>query len=118
MYVDANYYKNVYKGTTIPDEQLENILEASSDQIDILTFNRISAIGFNDLTPFQQDKIKKAVCVQADFISMYGAYIDLPLSGYSAGSVSVNLGNGANGVSAPNSVLNYLRQTGLSNRIV
>lgn len=117
-YVDTIYYKDTYKGALIPDEELENRLELASDNVDTLTYNRITGIGFDNLTPFQQDKIKKAVCIQAEFNYQYGDYLDLPVDSYSAGSVNVSFGKESNGVRTPNSVVNYLSQTGLTCRIL
>lgn len=118
MYVDSNYYKTTYKGTVIPDDQLQNKLELACDNIDSLTYNSISAKGFSNLTPFQQDKIQKAVCYQADFLYQYGDYLNLPVDSYTAGSISLNLGQNCNGIKVPNTVLHYLRQTGLTNRVL
>lgn len=116
-YVDSTYYKETFKGTIIPAESIENKLDRASDQIDTLTYNRINAKGFNNLTSFQQDKVKKAVCIHAEFIEQYGAYIDMPLSGFSAGSTSVSFNaNKVNGITTTQEVLNYLKQTGLTCR--
>jgi hypothetical protein len=117
-YVDSNYYKNTYKGVIVPDDELENKLELASDNVDTLTYNRITGIGFDNLTPFQQDKIMKAVCIQVEFKYQYGDYLDLPVDSYSAGSVNVSFGKESNGVRTPNSVVNYLSQTGLTCRIL
>jgi hypothetical protein len=118
MYVDSDYYKNTYKGILIPDNEISNRLETASDSIDDLTYNRITAIGFENLTTFQQDKIKKAVCIQADFLYQYGDYMNLPVDGYTAGSITLSLGKGNSGIKAPGAVSNYLRQSGLSCRIL
>lgn len=113
-YVDQEYYNN-FSGLII--EKLDSKLEKATDQINSLTYNRIIGIGFDNLTPFQQDKIKKAICVHADFIDQYGSYIDMPLSSFSAGSVSVNFNaQKINGITTTQEVLNYLSQTGLSCR--
>lgn len=117
IYVDSTYYKDTYKGTLIPDSQLDNKLELASDNIDSLTYNNIVAAGFDTLTQFQQDKVKKAVCFQADFLYQYGDYINLPVNSFSAGSISLNLGNGSN-ISVPREVIHYLKQTGLTNRVL
>ena len=61
-YVDYEYYKDTFQGTVL-DESNKHKLERSSDQIDSLTFNRIRAKGFDNLTDFQKDKIRKAVCI-------------------------------------------------------
>lgn len=117
MYVDTEYYKNTFKGTVIPDEDLDNKLELASDDVDSLAYNRITAIGFDNLKSFQQDKIKKAVCLQAEFIYQYGDYFNLPVDSYTAGSLSLTF-NSSNGVKAPDSVIQYLKQTGLTCRIL
>lgn len=110
-YVDEEYYNN-FSGTIT--EKISSKLEKATDQINSLTYNRIVGIGFDNLTEFQKDKVKKAICIHADFIEKYGEYINMPLSGYSAGSVSVNFNaQMVNGVTTTQEVLNYLNQTGL-----
>lgn len=118
VYVDSIYYKTTFKGTIIPDDELDTQLGLASDNIDSLTYNSIIAAGFDSLTPFQQDKVQKAVCLQAEFLYQYGDFINLPVNNYSAGSTSVNLGNGSNGIKTPNTVMHYLKQTGLTNRVL
>lgn len=117
-YVDVEYYKNEYGGNIISDDELKQKLNKASDQIDTLTYNRIVAIGFENLSPFQQDKVKKAICYQADFIYQYGAYLDMPLSGYSAGSVSLSFKpqQGGGNIKTCDEVINLLRATGLTSR--
>lgn len=116
-YVDSSYYKEEFKGKTLNDDTLENILERASDQIDVLTYNRIIGIEFKNLSPFQQDKIKKAICLQAEFIEQYGEFINMPLSSYSVGSTSVSFnGSIVNGITTTKEVINYIYQTGLNSR--
>ena len=116
-YVDSTYYKETFGGTILPEVSSNLKLERASDQVDTLTYNRIIGIGFDNLTEFQKDKIKKAVCIHAEFIEQYGAYIDTPLSGFSAGSTSVSFNtNKVNGITTAQEVLNYLKQTGLTCR--
>lgn len=119
-YADKNYYTDTYKGKLIGDEDLEQALEEASDQIDLLTYNRIVGRGFENLTAYQQNQVQKAVCTHADFVEQYGAYINAPLSGYSAGSISVSFNTDAiaiqNGVKTSKEVFGYLQQTGLTSR--
>ena len=116
-YVDKTYYKDSFGGTIIQDDHIEQKLERSSDQIDTITYNRINSKGFDNLTDFQKDKIRKAVCIHAEFMEQYGDYINMPLNGFSAGSVSVNFNSKTfNGVSTTQEVLNSLNQTGLTCR--
>ena len=116
-YVDYEYYKYTFEGAILDESNSEQRLERASDQIDSLTFNRIRAKGFDNLTEFQKDRIRKAVCIHAEFIEQYGDYLNMPLNGFSAGSVSVNFTSKTfNGVSTTQEVLNYLNQTGLTCR--
>ena len=116
-YVDKTYYKESFGGVILPEDHIVNKLERASDQIDTLTYNRIVGIGFDNLTEFQKDKVQKAVCIHAEFIEQYGEYINMPLSGFSAGSTSVSFNaEKVNGITTTQEVLNYLKQTGLTCR--
>lgn len=116
-YIDYQYYKDEFNGTVLEEYNSKQRLERASDQVDSLTFNRIRAKGFDNLTEFQKDRIKKATCIHAEFIEQYGDYIDTPLSGFSAGSTSVSFKtNKVNGITTTQEVLNYLNQTGLTCR--
>lgn len=117
-YVESDFYTETYQGTLLEDENIEKQLSKSSDQIDSLTFNRIVGIGFENLTPFQQEKIKKAICELAEFNYQYYDYLYAPINAFSAGSISVSFNgvNKINGVYAPDSVINILNQTGLTCR--
>lgn len=117
-YVDYEYYRDTYKGT-LEENVAIKLLEEASDQVDRLTYGRIRARGFNNLTEYQQEMVKKAVCYQVDFINSYGDYLSTPLSGYSIGDVSLSFSQenqGAGGIIADKKTLDYLAQTGLSTR--
>lgn len=117
-YVDYDYYKDTYRGS-LDKETVLKLLEEASDEVDKLTYGRIRKKGFNNLTEYQRELIKKAVCYQADFINTYGSYLSSPLGGFSIGDVSLSFGKdnqGAGGVVADKKTLNYLRQTGLTSR--
>ena len=117
-YVEYEYYKDTFKGN-LDVNAATKLLEEASDQVDRLTYGRIRARGFNNLTEYQQDMVKKAVCYQVDFINSYGDYLSTPLSGYSIGDVSLSFSQenqGAGGIMADKKTLNYLSQTGLTVR--
>lgn len=120
-YVDSAYYKDSYKGTIIPEDVLEQRLMLASHDIDSLTYNRIVRTSFDKLTKFQQSIIKKSVCMHADFIYQFGDYINSPISGYSAGTISVSFKDlniaGQNGVMTTKSTFAMLKQTGLTVRL-
>lgn len=117
-YVDFEYYRDTFKGK-LDQEIIEKLLEEASDDIDKLTYGRIRKKGFDNLTEFQQDRVKKAICYQAEFISTYGEYLSSPLGGFSIGDVSLSFGQenqGSGGIVADKKTLGYISQTGLASR--
>ncbi len=93
------------------------LLDRASAQVDVLTFQRIRAVGFEALTEMQQDLVKAATARQAAFLTDYGDMADTPLASYGIGDVSMAW-DGAkvvqqSGVTAPAEVLALLRQTDL-----
>ena len=107
-----------YGDGIIPVDQLEKTLDRASDEIDSLTYNRIVAHKFERLTAFQQKNIIKAVCQHADFLYQYGDYLNMPIEGFSAGSISMSFRavEGGGGIKTSESVSNLLSATGLTSR--
>ena len=98
LYVDKEYYSNTFGGKNIPDEEIEKYLELAQEKIDSITYNRIVAIGFDNLTEFQKEKISKAICYQAEYIFQNG-YNDennRDVSSYSVLDISVSVDNSSN----------------------
>ena len=98
LYVDKEYYSNTFGGKNIPDEEIEKYLELAQEKIDSITYNRIVAIGFDNLTEFQKEKISKAICYQADYVFQNG-YNDennRDVSSYSVLDISVSVDNSSN----------------------
>lgn len=117
MYVDYSYYKDTFLGK-LESETFEKLSQDASFDIDRLTYGRIRKKGFEKLTEFQKELVRKAICYQVDFIHTYGEYFNIPLTGFSIGDVSLSLesGNTRNGITASNKTLDYLLQTGLMSR--
>ena len=121
-YVSKEEYKDSYNGSVIPDGDLERVLRQASRHIDSLTFNRIVAARFDDMTAFQQETIKEVVCMQADFEYENADEINTILSGYSINGVSAQFGSSWNvfmekGIAMKRDVYSLLTQTGLCCRI-
>lgn len=121
-YVSPEEYEEEYKGSVIPDEELEKALRQACRHIDSLTYNRIVAAGFEKLTEFQQETIKEVVCLQADFEYENADEINTILSGYSIDNVSAQFGSSWNvyqdkGVAMKKDVYALLAQTGLCCRL-
>lgn len=95
LYVDKEYYSNTFKGKTIPDEDIEKYLELAQEKIDSITYNRIVAICFDNLTEFQKEKISKAICYQAEYIfkNGYNDEDNRDISSYSVLDISVSVDN-------------------------
>lgn len=120
-YADKNYYSFNYEGKTILENELSQRLEIASMHIDTLTYNRIVGRGFENLTKFQQDIIRKVVCKLADFEYENEDLIKSVLTSYSINSVSMNFGQSWNvevqsGVAIPKDLYCLLSQTGLTCR--
>lgn len=114
MYADYEYYADKYNGTLIANEE-ENLLQEASDDIDDMVFGRIRGKGFDNLTEYQQELIKKAVCAHADFNKQYGTYINAPIASYSIGKTSMSINTQKlNGIDTTVSVIKLLNRTGLT----
>lgn len=117
-YVTSSYYREQYKGSIIPETELEKALKQASRHIDSLTYNRIVGQGFFNLTPFQQETVQEAICQQADFEYENADEINTILSSYSINGVSAQFGSSWNvfmekGVAMKRDVYALLCQTGL-----
>lgn len=122
-YVDANFYENTFNGTVLNEEEVEKRLKKASRHVDILTFNRIISVGFNNLTDFQKDIIQEVVCELAEFEYENEELINSVLQSYSINGVSFSIGNSQNvriqdGVVILNDLYSILQQTGLCCRVI
>ena len=96
----------------------KDLLELASSKIDELSFNRINAIGFDNLTAFQKGLIEKATLAQANYYNDYGTEAE-QLQSISVGSFSIGMGNKSGAYSGVStSTITYLKQTGLMCRVV
>ena len=119
QYVDSNYYYNVYHGDN--DEEIDKYLKMASEKIDEVTLNRIVGIGFNNLTDFQKEKVKEAVCAQADYIYENGYDNDEgDVSSYSVLDITVNEKDNSDSESHKRNMSSYaysqIKKTGLTCR--
>lgn len=93
-YVDIEYYTSKFYGEKLIKNhvELKEKLLLASSKIDDVTYNRIVKTGFNNLTKFQQDKVKDAVCFQANYIVENGLDNDDIIS-YSVLDINVSVSN-------------------------
>lgn len=69
-YADIDYYQNSFIGEKIisDEEEISRSLILASRKIDDITYYRIVKVGFDKLTKFQQEKVREAICFQANYI--------------------------------------------------
>ena len=119
MYADYEYYTTEYKGT-LPEEEAVKALKQASKHIDVLTYRRIAGVGFDNLTPFQQETVKEVACMMADFESANASMINSLINSYSINGASISFsGESANcklvkGVVIQRDVYEMLSLTGLT----
>lgn len=114
MYVTPEYYTADYSGTLISQDELPKALMDAEYSIDHLCFGRIKGKGYSNLSPYQQELIRRAVCLQADYIKQFGAMLINPMKSYSAGSTKVEMANVTyGGISTTQEIINLLEDTGL-----
>ncbi|MDD3021463.1 MAG: hypothetical protein PHX61_10890 [Alphaproteobacteria bacterium] len=117
VYANFDFYTG-NGGTILTAETVDQALKKSSDAIDVLTYNRIYTIGLPNLTPFQQETVKRVCCDLADFQMENADLLESALSSYTINGVSVAFTGTPtiateNGVMIPSELLRRLRATGL-----
>ena len=119
-YADSTYYSQEYEGESanIDKKTLNKYLKNSSRDIDVLTYNRIVAIGFDNLTYYQKEIIKEVCCEHASFLYENETMLKTYLSSYAINGVNMSFGNSwnmhiENGVAIDKSLYERLCSTGL-----
>lgn len=120
-YVTASEYAELGYDV-LPSEEATKMLTQASRNVDTLTFNRIVAKGFANLTEFQKEIVKQVVCEQADFLYENADAIASVLDSYSINGVSMRFGTGFNvimegGLPIQSTTYSLLEQTGLCCRL-
>lgn len=120
MYLTFAEFQTLCPDSTITEQQYNALENRAESDIDTLTFNRITAIGFNNLTAFQRDKVRLALSQQTAFVFDNAELLDSPLSSYSISGVSMSFDSSKVinycGVTTTRQVYNTLLQTGLCYR--
>ncbi len=116
-YVTSSEYADMGYSSIEP-EKIDEYLLSASRNVDTLTFNRIVAKGFDRLTEFQQEIVKRVVCEQANFLYENADAISSILDSYAINGVSMKFGSGFNvvvegGLPIQSTVYSLLKQTGL-----
>lgn len=88
-YVNCEDFLKMFPNSSIPQNEIMIYLEAASSDVDSMTFNRITACGFDNLTAFQKEKVRSAVCRQAAFRYENAELFESAIQSYSINGVSV-----------------------------
>lgn len=109
-----------YQELGLPVAQGGIDMDRASDAVDALCYGRIRQRGFEALTPFQQEKVRKAVCYHAAFLVGFGELVESPLQSYGINGVSISFDAGKvvtqGGVTTSLAVMQQLQQSGLACR--
>lgn len=118
-YVTLDFF-NQYCDQALTPFEFDKKIELAQEKIDEVTYNRIVGIGFDKLTPFQQDKIKKATCHQLNYILENGIESFDVVSSYSVLDISVTVNANdkreAEKLCMSSMAYTLLKKTGLTNR--
>lgn len=119
-YATPDDYAWYCPGGTLSGAVLPVALDKASGQIDALCYGRIRRAGFENLTEFQQDCIRQATCLHAEFLDNYADALESPLQSYGINGVSMtfdaNRVRQQGGVTTSGEVYGLLLQTGLAHR--
>lgn len=118
QYVTYSEYTTLGYNTLTAENATRYLTEASV-MVDTLTFNRIVAQGFDNLTTFQKGIVQDVVCKQSDFLEANADAIASVIDSYAINGVSMKFGAGLNftvenGIPTLSSILEELKQTGLT----
>ena len=120
MYLSISEFLSICPECEISDDEFIALVQRAESDIDTLTFNRITASGFDSLTDFQRERVKRAAALQAKFICDNSELLESPLSAYSISGVSMSFDRSKvmslDGVVTTRQVYSTLMQTGLCYR--
>lgn len=120
MYLTYNQFYEQYPDTQIQEDRFQSLEQRAEADINGLTFNRITAKGFESLSDFQKSIIRRAVAMQVNFINDNSELLDSPLSSYSISGVSMSFDKSkiteVGGVLTSKSIYGVLLQSGFCYR--
>ena len=118
MYLTFNEY--VANGGVLEGDVAVPLLKKATSHINTLTFNRIIAKGFDNLSQWQQDIVKEVIQEYVEWMYSNEALINTYLKSYSINGTSMTIDGAwtvytARGVAIPMNLYTTLENTGLCN---
>ena len=118
--VTFSFYSEIYKGTEADASSFQKLYAHASRMVGAMTRWQVDEDNFTDLSSFQQNLYRLAICSQIDFLSLNGleSINDTGGGGFTVGKVTVHgsslSGNGgAMSASISPATTLYLEQSGL-----
>ena len=116
-YVTQDYYEDIFLGEPVADADFPNLLMRAEEMVEEMSMYRLNNATFSAMPEEIQEKVKKAVCAQIEYLDANGgSEVDTGnlLQSASLGKFSYNRTSGAseNIFYAPRA-LRYLASTGL-----
>ncbi len=119
--VSYEYYTDTFFGETIAETDFDRYEARAQDIVLLICKNVVTEDNFDELSSDLQTAVKKAICAQCEFYSIYGldvSTVGVSNGGFTVGKVRVD--NGGVSGSQVNSMIcplaySYLEQTGLLN---
>lgn len=71
-YVTQEYYSGTFKGESVDDADFPGLLERASEIVEEMTLYRLTAITFEAMSEDVQDRVRKAVCAQIEYLNANG----------------------------------------------
>lgn len=117
MYLTYAEFTVLCPESEVDEEQFAALERRAESDIDTLTFNRITATGFERLTDFQKERVRRSAALQVRFIADNAELLESPLSAYSISGVSMSFDRSkivvVGGATTTAQVYGLLLQTGL-----
>ena len=120
-YVNCEYYISNYNHLEDLDiNDIQILLDEASNDIDILTFNRIRAKSFDKLTNYQKNIIQIVICELMEFHYNNKDFLTSIFNQYNVNGTGFNMNSSnyiiINGVPILKNTYKKLEQTGLTYR--
>lgn len=71
-YIDEKYYKDTYKGEAVDSTDFPGLLERAEELVEEMCMYRISEVRLAEYPPEVQERVKKAVCAQIEYLDANG----------------------------------------------
>lgn len=71
-YVTQEYYSGTFQGESVDDADFPGLLERASEIVEEMTMYRLTAVTFLVMSAEVQERVKKAVCAQIEYLEANG----------------------------------------------